>query len=199
MADGLSVRGLSGIVPGPFDLEVPAGSCTLLTGPSGVGKSLLLRMIADLDPNQGEVAIGTLRRDAMPAPAWRRMVTYVAAESGWWADRTGDHMEDAGAARALLPALGLAAQLLDAPPSRLSTGERQRMALVRAICQHPLFLLLDEPTSALDHDTTLTAESLVRHLASQGMGILVVSHDRGQAERLQDRSYHLTRQGLVAT
>jgi len=66
--------------------ELQDGECIALQGPSGVGKSLLLRAIADLDPNEGTLKLDGTLREAVPAPLWRRQVTYVAAEPGWWAD-----------------------------------------------------------------------------------------------------------------
>ena len=72
---------------GPFELELDAGECLAITGPSGSGKSLFLRMVADLDPNQGEVFLDGVERRTLPAPAWRRKVVYSAAEPGWWHER----------------------------------------------------------------------------------------------------------------
>jgi len=59
--------------------------------PSGAGKSLLLRAIADLDPNEGTVKLDGMLREAVPAPHWRSQVTYVAAEPGWWGDTVQEH------------------------------------------------------------------------------------------------------------
>ena len=70
----------------PFSLDLDDGECIAISGPSGAGKTLLLRAIADLDPNQGSVFLGQKNRDAFPAPEWRRRVGYLASESGWWAD-----------------------------------------------------------------------------------------------------------------
>ena len=103
----LSVRHL--IAPGIAlaALEVAAGECVALIGPSGAGKTRLLRALADLDPNQGEVTLDGRARETMPAPGWRRLVTYIAAEPAWWADTVGEHFADWTAAAPLLAALGL--------------------------------------------------------------------------------------------
>ncbi|MDA0997504.1 MAG: ATP-binding cassette domain-containing protein, partial [Proteobacteria bacterium] len=78
----------------PVSLDIVAGTCATIRGKSGSGKSLLLRAIADLDPNSGEVRLDQLRRDSMPAPDWRRLVCYAAAESGWWLGLVGQHFVD---------------------------------------------------------------------------------------------------------
>ncbi len=188
----LEISGLTGAPGGPFNVSLDAGDCLVISGPSGIGKSLLLRMIADLDENTGTAMLNGHSRDSMPAPQWRRQVLYVAAESGWWAERVREHMQPADAAAALLPRLGLRAELLDAPVSQLSTGERQRMALIRAIIRKPAILLLDEPTSALDHASTLAVEALLMELAAAGTGLVVVSHNEAQAERIATRRAQMT-------
>lgn len=183
----LSVRGL--VRPGlePADLSVAAGECVALVGPSGSGKSLLLRAVADLDPNEGEVMLDDQRREDLPAPQWRRRVVYVPAESGWWTDQAGDHFPDRDAAQALLGRLGLSKSILDSPVARLSTGERQRLALIRALLLEPPVLLLDEPTSGLDAAATKSVEAVLGECLGQGTAILLVTHDRAQAERLAGR------------
>lgn len=193
---GLRLEGLSSASRGPFTADFPSGSCTVISGPSGIGKSLFLRMVADLDPSRGIVRLDGRDRDAMPAPHWRRLVTYVAAEPGWWAETLAEHMPDAAAARVLLPDLALDPSLLEVPVSRLSTGERQRAALVRAIVGRPRFLLLDEPTSALDAASRERVEGVLTRLKAEGTGLLVVSHDPDQARRIADRRFVMTVAGL---
>jgi ABC-type multidrug transport system ATPase subunit len=171
---------------GPISLDIAAGECVALMGPSGVGKSLLLRAIVDLDPNTGNVAVGDRERGEIPASEWRKLVAFVPAESGWWADRVGDHFSAGCNATELIGRLGLAGSL-DWDVARLSTGERQRLALARALCRRPLALLLDEPTASLDEHATGLVEQLIRECCGDGMAVLLVTHDRPQAARLAKR------------
>jgi ABC-type iron transport system FetAB ATPase subunit len=194
----LVIEGLQRLGFGPFALEVAGGECVGIAGPSGAGKSVFLRMVADLDPHAGTARLDDARCETMPAPAWRRQVTYLAAESGWWADRVGEHFADPARARALLPALGLAEDALDWPVARLSTGERQRLALIRALIQAPRVLLLDEPTSALDPETTHAVEVLLGQALAGGASILLVSHDPAQAARLAKRRFRMASGHLQA-
>ncbi len=194
----LKISQLSSPLAGPFDLDIPAGCCAAITGPSGSGKSLLLRMIADLDPNEGQAALGALSRRDCDAPGWRRRVVYVAAEAGWWTDRVMDHFAAAklAAARDLADRLGLKAEVFDGLVSRLSTGEKQRLALIRALVLDPPALLLDEPTSALDQDSVGRVEAVLRARLDAGLILVLVTHDPAQAERLGHQRYEM-RQGRL--
>jgi ABC-type iron transport system FetAB ATPase subunit len=187
----LRIQGLKSALAGPFDLEIAPGACIGITGASGSGKSLFLRMIADLDPNEGEVFLDGAARSSMAAPAWRRRVVYVPAESGWWSDHIADHFAKAqrAPAEALCARLGLPAGILDQPVSRLSTGERQRLALIRALVANSPVLLLDEPTSALDGDGAARIEQILRERMAGGLALVLVTHDPAQAERLAERRY----------
>lgn len=180
--DGLRRPGLT-----VASFGVDAGECVAVMGPSGSGKSLLLRAIADLDPNEGEVRLNGTLRSGTPAPDWRRQVVYVPAESGWWADTVVVHFADVSAARPILQALQLPDDCLHWPVSRLSTGERQRLALARALCLRPPVLLLDEPTAALDEDAVAAVEHLLLRELDAGHVMLLVTHDAAQARRLAKR------------
>src|SRR5258708_25228221 len=155
MQPALIVKELRSAFAGPFELNLDAGACAAITGPSGSGKSLFLRMIADLDPNEGEVWLSGRGRAAMPAPEWRKQATYVSAESGWWADTVIEHFAAARRTEAadLSARLGLRADILGAPVAQLSTGEKQRLSLIRALLPSPPVLLLDEPTGPLDEES----------------------------------------------
>lgn len=194
---GLIVRDLRNSLRGPYNADIPAGSCTVLSGASGVGKSLFLRMIADLDPSDGLVSVNGIDRNAISAPHWRRLVTYVAAEPGWWAQTVAKHMADSVTAISYMEHMNLAPDLINAPVAQLSTGERQRAALARAIVRRPSFLLLDEPTSALDEKSKLAVEAVLKRLTCNGVGLLVVSHDSAQARRIADRAFVMSHNGLL--
>ncbi len=183
----LSVQSLARPGLGPVSFELGEGECLAVRGPSGSGKTLLLRALADLDPNQGEVQLQSHAREAMPAPRWRRLVTYLPTEPGWWAETVGQHFADWAAAEPLVAALGLPADSRKWPILRLSTGERQRLALARALIQHPRILLLDEPTSGLDEEARTAVESLITAHLAEGAAALWVTHDTAQGKRLARR------------
>ena len=189
----LTIRGLAQPLVRLDSFDLAAGECAVVRGPSGAGKTLLLRALADLDPNDGEVCLDDRQRHAMPAPEWRRLVTYVAAEPAWWADRACDHFSDWASAELLLQALGLDGMPKTAPIARLSTGERQRLGLVRALVHHPRVLLLDEPTAALDPDATALVENLLAEHFAEGTSALWVSHDAAQAKRMAERCLTIER------
>ncbi|MGB1875320.1 MAG: ABC transporter ATP-binding protein [Rhodospirillaceae bacterium] len=170
----------------PFDLTLQDGACLTVSGPSGAGKTVLLRAIADLDVNAGEARAGSLIRSQISAPVWRKNVAYVPADTGWWADHVHSHMPE-GDPGPLLDAMDLDRACLSWPVAQLSTGERQRLALVRALLAEPEVLLLDEPTSALDVDATKAVERLITDYMSRGATVVIVTHDDEQAQRLGDQ------------
>ncbi len=170
----------------PVNMMLPAGAIGVLTGPSGSGKSLFARAVVDLDPNSGEVWWKGRARSAMPAPRWRQLVGYVPAESGWWAERVGEHFANPESMRPMLQAVGLPEDAMDWPVSRTSTGERQRLALLRALEAVPDVLILDEPTAALDEGTRARVESLILERRRAGMTFMIITHDPAQAARMGD-------------
>jgi len=172
----------------PIDLAVEPGECVTLAGPSGCGKSLLLRAIADLDPHEGDAAVGDRRQSRLPAHEWRSLVGLLPAESHWWADRVRDHLPRSEAP--YLEDLGFGIDSLDWSIARLSSGERQRLALIRLLTGQPGALLLDEPTANLDLTTGQRVEALVAaYRREKGAAVIWVSHDPGQRKRVSDRAF----------
>ena len=187
----LALKALQRLHVGPVSLALAAGECVSIMGASGAGKSVLLRAIADLDPHQGDAWLAGSACSAMPAPQWRRQVTYVAAESGWWADTVAAHFAPGVDLNALLPTLGLDASLAQAAVARCSTGERQRLALLRALQPGNRVWLLDEPTSGLDDGARTLVEQLLHQRLAGGAALLLVTHDAAQAQRLAHRHFDL--------
>ena len=193
---GLSLRDFSTPLLDPFDLELAPGECLTLSGPSGSGKSRLLRAIADLDPHLGEARCNGIRQQDVSGPAWRRRVALLPAESAWWSERVGDHFERLDSATLAL--LKLPPETADWQVSRLSSGERQRLALLRVLCVAPEVLLLDEPTANLDQSNIERVESLIaRWRQDHGTAVLWVSHDASQRQRVSDRSLRIDQRKLV--
>ena len=181
----LSARGIN-----VRDLDVGDGRCATLSGPSGSGKTLLLRALADLDPSRGEVRLDGRPREAFSGPDWRRRVAYLSAESHWWHRHVRDHAPEWPAS--VLAALGFQTDVLGWDVQRLSSGERQRLALARALAQRPRVLLLDEPTANLDTENTARAEQLIAGWRAETDGCAIwVGHDPEQRLRVGDRHYRI--------
>lgn len=196
----LAVRGLQSSHAGPISLDVAAGECIAILGASGSGKSVFLRMLADLDPNTGEVLLEGRPCTSWTAPQWRSMVVYQPAESAWWEATAEAHFPPLYRETVLrwLPALGLKPESLKNEISRLSTGERQRLSLLRSLAVQPKVLLLDEPSAALDPSSTLALEALLRTQLETGMSIVLVTHSLEQAGRLAQRTFRMAHGKLEA-
>ena len=189
--DMLTARNLQRLQVGPIDLTVEPGICVAIMGPSGAGKSVLLRMLADLDPHLGTVMLDGIDCASIAAPLWRRRVTYVAANAGWWMPDVAGHFREDSDMSTLLPSVGLPAEARAWPIARLSTGERQRLALLRALGPDTRVLLLDEPTSGLDSHSVLRVEALLAERMRAGLSIVWVTHDPTQAARVGTRRMNL--------
>lgn len=170
-------------------LEAHAGQITGLIGPNGAGKTTLFNVITGVQPASG----GTVTfdgRDITRLPTYRRARlgmarTFQRLELFWTltvADNVIVAAEQAGAAdpeatmRAVLERVGIAG-LADAPAGRLPTGSARLVEVARALACAPRILLLDEPASGLDESETRDLGRLLRSLAADGLGVLLVEHD----------------------
>lgn len=187
-ASCLKVEDLRIHAVGPVNMAVAAGACVGISGPSGSGKSLFLRAVADMEPHQGTIRLDDTPQEQIPAPDWRRKVTLLPSESTWWFETVGEHFSDAAAVR--LGAMGFEPRILGWPVSRLSSGERQRLALLRALAGQPRVLLLDEPTANLDEENTARVEDFIREYRIRtGATVLWISHQKSQLARVADRTF----------
>ena len=172
-------------------LEVPRGSCLALAGPSGAGKTTILRIVAGLlRPDRGAISCGDETWTDLPPE--RRRCGYVFQDYALFGHMPAwKNVAYAGASRErahdLLDRFGLASRA-DARPAQLSGGERQRVAVARALAREPDVLLLDEPLSALDARTrAAAARELSAVLRETGVPALLVTHDFHEAAQLGDR------------
>lgn len=195
-----------------IDLEVPRGGVTCLIGPSGSGKSTLLRCANHLEKvTSGRIEvdgelIGYREKNGnlyeltpKQAAAQRVDIGMVFQHFNLFTHRTvleniieapvqvrGENKNDAiEHARKLLDQVGLAHKA-DAYPVQLSGGQQQRVAIARALAMRPKLMLFDEPTSALDPELVGEVLNVMRHLADDGMTMLVVTHEMGFAREVAD-------------
>jgi len=166
-----------------FNFTVPAASAMGISGPSGVGKSILLKALADMLPHQGEIYLGDIEAKMISAPSWRKKVALLPAESQWWADTAGEHF--AHYDELLFSSLGFDKDVMDWQISHLSSGEKQRLACIRVLMNQPEVLLLDEPTANLDKTNRSNLEQLIiQYQQEHHIPLLWISHDRLQLERI---------------
>lgn len=200
----LSARQLSRQIQGQtlwqgVGLDVSAGDRVMIVGPSGSGKSLLMRQLAALDPLQtGEVLFRNQPQEGWAMPAYRSQVMYLqqravvsgatvreALKAPFALRQHAAKRFDPEVARALLVSMGKGPDFLDHAAEQLSGGETQLVALTRALLLEPTLLLLDEAASALDPDTSGRVEEVLRRWSEEGERTwIAVSHDPAWRERL---------------
>ncbi len=198
---GLHLSEVSFLGNGPYSMDVMPGECVGLTGRSGVGKTQLLRAVADVIAHGGDCFLDGNSCSSVFPPDWRKMVAMLPAESFWWYDTVGSHFnpdKESSELEELLGKLGFTQDVMGWQISRLSTGERQRLALVRTLITKPKVLLLDEPTSALDKKMVDIVEEILADIFSlRQIVCLWVSHDLEQLFRVSGRVFRVESFGLV--
>jgi glutamate transport system ATP-binding protein len=185
------------------DLSVAKGEVVVVIGPSGSGKSTLCRAINRLEP----IDSGSITFAGRPLPAEGRALARLRSEVGMvfqsfnlFAHKTilqnvmlgpvkvrrekADLVRDR--AMSLLDRVGIASQA-EKYPAQLSGGQQQRVAIARALAMQPQALLFDEPTSALDPEMVGEVLEVMTALATEGMTMVVVTHEMGFARHAADR------------
>jgi putative ABC transport system ATP-binding protein len=194
------------VVLSGLDARVDAGATAVL-GRSGAGKSTLLRLLNRLaDPDSGSVRFRGRDVRELPVLELRRRVALVPQLPAPLPGTVAFNVEfgpglcdrEADVARALSLA-GLDRSFADREVEELSVGEQQRVMLARALALEPEVMLLDEPTAALDESARAGVERTIASLADRpGASMVVVTHDRAQADRLAERTIELA-DGRVRT
>jgi len=180
-------------------IAVQHGEVVAITGPSGSGKSSLLRLLNRLDePTSGSVYLdGRDYREIPPRELRRRLGMLLqrpylfpgtVARNVAFGPAAHDEELAAETIAELLESVGLAGYA-ERDVGRLSGGEAQRVSLARTLANRPEILLLDEPTTALDEAAQLGVEELIcRIIDAQGLTCVIVTHDRDQAVRMAGRT-----------
>jgi ABC-type nitrate/sulfonate/bicarbonate transport system ATPase subunit len=186
---GKSFTGRS--VLGTLRLAVERGQRVAILGPSGIGKSTLLRILAGLDRDfqgrlEGRERLAVVFQEPTLLP-WRRAVANITLPTGC----------DQAQARALLADVGLAGHE-DKFPRQLSLGQQRRLSLARAFAARPDIMLMDEPFASLDPDTAGRMLDLTARLLDRsGAGLILVTHDAAEAARLGAASIRLAGNSAV--
>ena len=203
----------SHLVLHPLDLDISSGEVAVVIGPSGSGKSTMLRCINVLET----ISDGDLRVDNISVRGSSRDVRRIRLEAGMVFQqfnlfphltalenvmfgpiraRGRSKAEARDIAAALLQKVGLA-ERMDHYPSQLSGGQQQRVAIARALAVEPKLMLFDEPTSALDPELRQEVLKVMQTLATEGMTMVVVTHEMSFARRVGSRLLFLDRGHLV--
>jgi putative ABC transport system ATP-binding protein len=194
------------------DVQLTTGENLAIVGPTGAGKSLLLRCLAGLDAaDEGRITIDDKPLDEWQMPAYRARVVYLHQRPALWEGTVEDNLRavfrlaahrskgyDRAVAIRRLDAFDRDAAFLEKDAADLSGGEAQIVALTRAFSVEPSVLLLDEPSASMDATATEQAEELVARWVAEASGRASVwtSHDGAQVERVTDRT--LTLNGAVS-
>jgi iron complex transport system ATP-binding protein len=185
----------------PFDFRMDRAQLVCLVGPNGSGKTSFLHALARIGRPSGEVRIDGIRPEDLAPGRRRRLLSYLPAsrDIAWPLAardlvRLGAEDSDMAEAMAALDLASFALRRVD----RLSTGERSRVLIARALAPKPRLLLLDEPVANLDPLWQLRLMEALRRAVQAGQGAVVAMHDLDLAARFADRMALMDRSAIAA-
>ena len=184
---------------GPIDLKIDKGDIAVILGPNGSGKTSLLKALHGiLKPNEGTVRWSCLKTESIrkqmfvfQTPIMLRRSVFENLTYPLLLRKISKEKANYQAAR-WLDRIDLRTSM-QVPATRLSGGEKQKLALARALITEPEMLFLDEPCASLDGKTTYEIESLLQSCVANGTTIMMSTHDIGQAKRLAKNIYFLNK------
>jgi len=198
----LNIKKLKFLHCDSVDLQVRTSEVAGLSGASGSGKSLFLRALADLEEHDGEIILDELNQQSIAAHLWRQKVALLSAETSWWFDTVEEHfdelsesnMDDLEFLNHGFSSLGFSEDVMQWSIARLSSGEKQRLGLLRLLQNKPDVLLLDEPTANLDkHNTQLFEAFVLQYLKDKSACAIWVGHDHEQLQRISTKRYEIVK------
>jgi len=177
---------------GPLSMTLPSAPVTVVMGPNGSGKTTFLRALHGLERlKEGDLTWPIPRERVQSEQAYvfqtpillrRSVLDNLTYPLGLAATPKNQRIEKA---QDWLERIGLI-DAAHAPASRISGGEKQKLALARALITDPKLVFLDEPCSALDGRSTRQIEEILQQTVAQGTQLIMATHDQGQARRLAD-------------
>ena len=191
--DNLGLVSPEKIILEEISLSVEAGEHLTITGPSGSGKSSLLKLLAALvSPSSGRIVYQGRDLEDLDPVTYRREVSYCFQQPVLFGQTVRDNMAfpfeirhlpfDQERVLATLARLNLGPEFLEKPIKELSGGEKQRVALVRNLLFEPKVLLLDEVSSGLDEKTKHVLRTFLKDLQQEGVTLIEVTHDQQEIE-----------------
>ena len=191
--DNLGLVSPEKIILEEISLSVEAGAHLTITGPSGSGKSSLLKLLAALvSPSSGRIVYQGRDLEDLDPVTYRREVSYCFQQPLLFGQTVRDNVAfpfeirqipfDQERVLTALARLDLGPEFLDKPIKDLSGGEKQRVALVRNLLFEPKVLLLDEVSSGLDEKTKILLRTFLKDLHQEGVTLIEVTHDQQEIE-----------------
>ncbi len=201
--ENVSLKRRGKLLLGPITWEISGHGVTMLMGPNGAGKSSLLRMVHGLEPvKQGEIkwvedpsSFREKQSFVFQSPIIMRRSVFENLIYPLKIRKTSSE-EMLKRAEYWLERIGLS-DMRNADAMTLSGGEKQKLALARALITEPSLLFLDEPTANLDGGSTFLIEEIVREMADQGVRVIMSTHGLSQGRRLADEVVFLHKGNIV--